>query len=116
MATEQAKGIKAPKEDLVPDSGEETVGHAGQVEGQELADLMGYRGPDGSKSLGYLMQPPVGDRSGLGADADDAGRLRQAPGQNSGAGAPTNIEQDTAKARAADRREVARRDKARGKG
>jgi len=70
MATEQAKGISKPKADLVPDSGQPEAIDAG-VEGDDLADLMGYRGPDGSKSLGYLMHPPVGDRSGLGADADE---------------------------------------------
>ena len=106
MATEQAKGIKRPKDTSIPDSGEET---ANPDDGQERANIEGYRGPDGSKSLGYLKHPPVGDRSGLGADADDAGRLAQAPGQNSGAGAPTNVEQDTAKARAADRKETERR-------
>lgn len=116
MATEQAKGIKAPKDDNVPDSGEDVVRELGPDEGQENANILGYRGPDGSKSLGYLAHPPVGDRSGLGADADDAGRLAQAEGQNSGAGAPTNVETDTAKARAVDRRETERRDRARGKG
>jgi len=105
MATEQAKGISKPKDDLVPDSGDQ-VAHmtvSDTEDGEELANLMGYRGPDGSKSLGYLMQPPVGDNAGLGSDADDAGRLKQAPGQNSGAGAPVQTQLDTAKARQADR-------------
>lgn len=108
MATEQAKGIKAPKDESIPDSGEPT---ADPDDGQEMANIEGYRGPDGSKSLGYLKHPPVGDRAGLGADADDAGRLAQKPGQNSGAGAADNIVQDTAKARAADQAETERRSK-----
>ena len=108
MATEQAKGIKAPKTESIPDSGEQEVL---PDDGQERANLLGYRGPDGSKSLGYLAHPPVGDRSGLGSDADDAGRLRQRPGQNSGAGAVDNVELDTTKQREADRRETTRRSK-----
>ena len=106
MATEQAKGIKKPKDESVPDSGQETATSGTVTDGDEIANLEGYRGPDGSKSLGYLKHPPVGDRSGLGADADDAGRLRQAPGQNSGAGAPTNVEADTTKDREADQAEA----------
>jgi hypothetical protein len=52
---------------------------------EEEADLEGYTGPDGSKSLGYLKHEPVQDSSGLGSDADDAGRTNQEPGANSGA-------------------------------
>lgn len=100
MATEQAKGIKRPKDESIPGPHDAP---AVVADGQEQANLEGYRGPDGSKGLGYLKQPPGADRSGLGSDADDAGRSRQEPGQNSGAGAPTNIENDTAKAAAKDK-------------
>lgn len=89
MATEQAKGIKKPKDASLPEHSQDS---APDVDGAEEANLEGYRGPDGSKSLGYLKQPAVGDRSGLGSDADDAGRLDQKPGQNSGAGAPDMVQ------------------------
>lgn len=77
MSGEQAKGISKPSQEAIedPDS----------AEGKDLANLKGYKGPDGSKSLGYLENDPVADSSGLGADADDAGRTHQEPGANSGA-------------------------------
>lgn len=89
MAREQAKGVDKPDKDAIPEQGE---GPASTADGgDDAADLEGYTGPDGSKSLGYLKHPPVEDNSGLGADADDAGRTTQEPGQNSGAGQPTNV-------------------------
>lgn len=87
MARETAKGIHKPK-----DAAEEGDTSPTDAEGKEKANLEGYTGPDGSKSLGYMKQPPVADRSGLGSDADDAGRTDQKPGQNSGAGIPENID------------------------
>lgn len=103
MATEQAKGIKRPKDESIPRDGEVA---ANPDDGQERANIEGYRGPDGSKSLGYLKHAPVGDRAGLGSDADDAGRLAQRAGQNSGAGAIDNAELDTDKQRKLDDRET----------
>lgn len=82
MARETAKGIHKPKD--VAETGDTDV-KTGES-GKEEANLQGYTGPDGSKSLGYLKQPPVQDRSGLGVNADDAGRTHQEPGDNSGAG------------------------------
>ncbi len=77
MAREKGKNVKKPSQDAVndPDS----------AEGKQIDNLEGYTGPDGSKSLGYLKQEPVADSSGLGSDADDAGRTEQEPGANSGA-------------------------------
>lgn len=77
MAREKAKGIRKPSQDAIDDPE--------SAEGKDLANLEGYTGPDGSKSLGYLKHEPVADSSGLGADADDAGRTNQQPGANSGA-------------------------------
>lgn len=105
MATEQAKGIKRPKDENVPDSGDAVATASAVDDGKEMANLEGYRGPDGSKGLGYLKHPPAGDRSGLGSDADDAGRLNQRPGQNSGAGAPTVSAESTDELREADRKQ-----------
>jgi hypothetical protein len=51
---------------------------------KEKANLEGWTGKDGSKSLGHAKQPPVADESGLGADADDAGRTEQEKGSNTG--------------------------------
>lgn len=82
MARETAKGISKPKDVAEEGDTEVTTGETGKAE----ANLQGYTGPDGSKSLGYAKQPPVADRSGLGADADDAGRTDQPIGANSGAG------------------------------
>ncbi len=87
MAREEAKGINKPKDDVIPGEG----GTPAVADGEERANLEGYTGPDKSKGLGYLKEPAVADRSGLGSDADDAGRTDQKPGQNSGAGIPTNI-------------------------
>jgi hypothetical protein len=81
VARETAKGIHKPK-----DPAEEGEEPKVADDGQENANLEGYTGKDGSKSLGYLKQPPVADRSGLGVNADDAGRTHQEPGDNSGAG------------------------------
>ena len=91
MARPTAKGIHKPDEDVVAKEGKEV---SNPVDGDDVANLEGYTGEDGSKSLGYLKQPPVADRSGLGSDADDAGRTKQEPGQNSGAGVPENIDKE----------------------
>ncbi|HEX5016512.1 MAG TPA: hypothetical protein VFX15_02875 [Actinomycetes bacterium] len=88
MAREKAKGVDKPDKDAIAEAGEADVSTADG--GDDAADLEGYTGPDGSKSLGYLKHAPVEDNSGLGADADDAGRTTQEPGQNSGAGQPQN--------------------------
>jgi len=82
VARETAKGIKKPKD--VAELGDTDV-KTGDTS-QEEANLQGYTGPDGSKSLGYMKQPPTADSSGLGVNADDAGRTDQQPGDNSGAG------------------------------
>jgi len=87
MARPVAKGIKKPDDDVVAKEGDTEPTTA---EGEDLANLEGYTGEDGSKSLGYLKNPPASDSSGLGVNADDAGRTHQEPGQNSGAGAPDN--------------------------
>ena len=89
MARPTAKGIKKPKDSVIDKEGD--TGPVTDATGEDLANLEGYTGPDGSKSLGYLKNPPGADSSGLGVNADDAGRTHQEPGQNSGAGAPTNI-------------------------
>jgi len=94
MARETAKGIKKPDKDVIAKEGGEV---SAPEDGEDRANLEGYTGPDGSKSLGYLKQPPVADRSGLGSDADDAGRTEQEPGQNSGAGVPDNLDKDPSK-------------------
>lgn len=78
MARETAKGIDKPDKDVVGETPKDAP------DGEEQADLEGYTGPDGSKSLGYLKHDPVADSSGLGADADDAGRTKQEPGANTG--------------------------------
>lgn len=88
MARPTAQGITKPSDDVVAQEGDNEVATA---EGDELANLEGYTGPDGSKSLGYLKNPPGADSSGLGVNADDAGRTHQEPGQNSGAGSPQNV-------------------------
>jgi hypothetical protein len=84
MTREKAKGVGKPDKDLVPEKGEEDVA-TNAVDGDDAADLEGYTGKDGSKSLGYLKHAPVADGAGLGADADDAGRTEQQEGANSGA-------------------------------
>ncbi len=85
MARETAKGISKPKNPAEEgDSGPKVVDAT--EDGKELANLEGYTGPDGSKSLGYLKHPPAADSSGLGVVADDAGRTQQDTGDNSGAG------------------------------
>lgn len=98
MAREVAKGISKPKSVAEEgDLGPKTVDPA--EEGKELANLEGYTGPDGSKSLGYLKHPPAPDSSGLGTAADDAGRTYQAVGDNSGAGPSIQAQEATAKER-----------------
>lgn len=106
MARETAKGIKEPKETAqVGDTGPLVVD-----DGEEMANLEGYTGPDGSKSLGYLKHPPTSDRSGLGADADDAGRTTQLVGDNSGAGPSIQAQEARRKAAGeADRKTTAKR-------
>lgn len=95
MARPTAKGIDKPDADAIAKEGEEDASTA--EGGEDAADLEGYTGPDGSKSLGYMKHAPVEDSSGLGTDADDAGRTTQEPGQNSGAGAPDNAKSGTRK-------------------
>lgn len=95
MARETAKGIKKPK-----DAAE--TGDTEPLESddpKEEANLEGYTGPDGSKSLGYLKQQPIADRSGLGSDADDAGRTDQPIGANSGAGPSIQAQEAQSKER-----------------
>lgn len=93
MAREQAKGIHKPKDPAKEgDSGPKTTD-----DGQENANLEGYTGKDGSKSLGYLKQPPAADSSGLGVNADDAGRTHQDIGDNSGAGPSIQAREAAAK-------------------
>jgi hypothetical protein len=58
---------------------------------QERANLEGYAGEDGSKSLGHLKHPPAADSSGLASVADDAGRTEQEPGENSGASPASDL-------------------------
>ena len=77
MAREKGKNVSKPSKDAIE--------NPEAAEGKDLANLEGYTGPDGSKSLGYLKHEPVADSSGLGSDADDAGRTNQEPGANSGA-------------------------------
>ena len=76
MAREQGKKVKAPSKKAV-EEGPQTP--------EDEVNLKGYTGPDVSKSIGYLEHEPVADNAGLGADADDAGRTKQAKGANSGA-------------------------------
>lgn len=92
MAREVAKGIKKPK-----DPAQHNDLGVKVATGDEMANLEGYTGPDGSKSLGYLKHPPAVDRSGLGSDADDAGRSDQAIGDNSGAGPSIQAREAAAK-------------------
>ena len=89
MARPTSKNVSKPDDDVIAKEGGDI---ASTDDGEQMANLEGYTGPDGSKSLGYLKHPPSADRSGLGSDADDAGRTRQEPGQNSGAGAISNVE------------------------
>lgn len=91
MARETAKGIRKPK-DVAEEGDSEVLTGA---TGKEEANLEGYTGEDGSKSLGYLKHPPTVDSSGLGVNADDAGRTDQPIGANSGAG-PSIQAQDAA--------------------
>lgn len=96
MTREVAKGISKPKHPAEEgDIGPKTVDPA--EDGKEAANLEGYTGKDGSKSLGYLKQPPAADRSGLGADADDAGRTDQPTGANTGAGPSIQAQEADAK-------------------
>ncbi len=107
MAREVAKGIKEPKQAAqVGDTGPLVVD-----DGEENANLEGYTGPDGSKSLGYLKQPPTSDRSGLGSDADDAGRTVQQIGDNSGAGPSIQARQAAQKAAQAAEKKTTHRNK-----
>lgn len=75
MSRETGENIEKPSKDAI----------AGDPkDGDDAANLEGYTGPDGSKSIGYLKHDPSPDESGLGADADDAGRTEQEPGANTG--------------------------------
>lgn len=76
MSRETGENIEEPSKEAIENPDAAT--------GDEQANLEGYTGPDGSKSLGYLKHDPSPDESGLGADADDAGRTEQEPGANTG--------------------------------